>query len=895
MLKVVSAVLVAAVVSRAVALPATSQRTVGRLRIQTLSPTLVRVEAQGSAGFEDRETFMVVNRSFPGVPITGTKVAADGSTHMTTAYYTVVVPKQDDFNEDDQNTQMMVPKHNSTCSNVQADVDGSPASKRIAHNPARQLPTKEACCAACDAEAECHAWVFDPANSCYLLAVLVPEKRTGAFSGGVFASPPSPPYPPGPYAMKGAVSVLALDGTVLASITQSQGLGSVSTALSFPLPSTVANTSSWMIRDGPRFVPPPLGYVPCPVANHTCPTDLYNTTGFDLRNDAADVYIFLLGAATPAEYGYRGLRAEFLALTGPVPSLPDEAFGTWFSWYHKYNQTAAEADIARWRRDELPIDIWGLDMDWRVIANGMEGKEYKVNTEDFPDMRSFYSYAHEHGLSVYMNDHPMSHVNRSDVSELDPSEAKFRYDGLTSLFDLGLDFWWYDENWGGIIPGLTFGSGEVDHLVWGQEIFRSVLAHYTAVNGPRNATKPFETVSLSMFSSQHPAEHRFPVWWTGDVVYTMLLDNVHKMVNGGLDLQPYVHPDCGAHYGVPFVEETPEMFVRWAQFCAMGTIVRFHTNDCCDHRPWTWGEEAEAAIKKILDLRYTLMPTLIAAGRRATEDGTPVVQRLDLTWPDLAEAGAAAPDQYLFADGTILVAPIIPFNGSDPVAKNASNGPGNASRTVWVPPGQWQDAWSSAVVAGPKTIQVTDCPLDQIPMWHKKGSLLLTAKPMGSTKEQSWSELSVEVFPFPLLTERNNDSDHEPMRTYEGAFYDTKANWEAPPKQALHLSQHASGGAASVRIMGGGAARSWRIRVHLPPGQRIARGGLLDGEVVNFTAVDYAPSAERSRGALIVPLTDRPSAGGGPAVVDPVAGHVFEALVIADAAQERMLSFNITD
>ena len=44
-------------------------------------------------------------------------------------------------------------------------------------------------------------------------------------------------------------------------------------------------------------------------------------------------------------------------------------------------------------------------------------------------------------------------------------------------------------------------------------------------------------------------------------MYTMLLDNVHKMVDGGLDLQPYVHPDCGAHYGVPFEQETPEMFV----------------------------------------------------------------------------------------------------------------------------------------------------------------------------------------------------------------------------------------------------------------------------------------------------------------------------------------------
>ena len=82
-----------------------------------------------------------------------------------------------------------------------------------------------------------------------------------------------------------------------------------------------------------------------------------------------------------------------------------------------------------------------------------------------------------------------------------------------------------------------------------------------------------------------------------------------------------------------------------------------------------------------------------------------MVQRLDLTWPSLAAAGADRPDQYLFADGTMLVAPIIPFNGSDPVAKNPTNGTANASRTVWVPPGQWQDGWSSTVVSG-----VSDAP-----------------------------------------------------------------------------------------------------------------------------------------------------------------------------------------
>ena len=188
------------------------------------------------------------------------------------------------------------------------------------------------------------------------------------------------------------------------------------------------------------FVPSAAGVVPPEVAKAsgvTVPPSLAATSGFDGGNDAPDVYIFLPGAARG--YGYTDLRSEYLNLTGPVPALPDEAFGTWFSWYHPYNQSAAMADIERWRKDDLPIDIWGLDMDWRIWAGGEEGKGYFINEKLFPDMRGFYSFAHEHGLSVYMNDHPMA---KGNATQLSPQEVSFRYQGLTSLFDLGLDFWW---------------------------------------------------------------------------------------------------------------------------------------------------------------------------------------------------------------------------------------------------------------------------------------------------------------------------------------------------------------------------------------------------------------------------------------------------------------------
>eukprot|EP00040_Diaphanoeca_grandis_P012991 m.65720 g.65720 ORF g.65720 m.65720 type:complete len:903 (-) comp23596_c0_seq1:497-3205(-) len=873
------------------AIPNASIAIVSDVRVTMLSPTLVRVEQQGPMGFEDRPTFMVVNRSFAGVPITKQFInTTDGSTHLQTTYYTVVLPKK-------PSSAVMSEREtkNDTCTAMHVGMDGGPSSTRINHNPLRGNMSTASCCAACNNETQCTAWVLGGDSKCtdcqcYLLATLAPETASNRVCGGIFT--PTPPPTPAPEVIP--VQVLALNGSVLFSVDT---MNSVNTKLDFPAPYNFsAAVLSWAIRDAPRFVTSKYGAIPINVTKVNIDPALINTSGFDLRNDAEDIYIFLPGAAnlatrssspaavtsTSASYGYTELRSEYLALTGPIPSLPNEAFGTWFSWYHAYNQSAAEDDIAHWRRDDLPIDIWGLDMDWRIWKGGEEGKGYFINTTLFPNMSGFYDYAHSMGLSVYMNDHPMA-----KAEQLSPEEIYFRYQGLTSLFDLGLDFWWYDENWHDIIPGLDFGSGTVDHLVWGQEIYRSVLDYYNAEYGPRNKTKPFKTLTLSMYSSSHPAEHRFPVWWTGDVVYTMLLDNVHKMVDGGLNLQPYVHPDCGAHYGVPYEQETPEMFVRWSQFCAMGTIIRYHTNNCCDHRPWTWGEEAEAAIRSIIKLRYSLMPTLVAAGQRATLDGTPVVQRLDLTWPELSLEGASRNDQYLFGDGAMLVAPIIPFNGSDPVAKNATNGKGNSSRTVWVPPGEWQNAWDSGdVVSGPTNVQVVDCPLDQIPIWHKKGSMLVTTAPAQSTSEQNWTSLSVEVFPFSLLDETTMASP--PLRTWTSYLYDTKVDLENPPRTSLVLHQHATTGSCSLKI-GGGAVREWRIRVHLLPGETVGeRGLLIDGEPAVFSVIRQKQSKAT---ALITPRIDK--AVVDESHVDNVVGSVVEVVVHANRAQESSVQFEI--
>src|SRR5271154_6097479 len=64
---------------------------VGSVRVQMLSSSLVRLESVGAEGFEDRNTFHVVNRNWPGTTYSSNLVS--GTVVITTPGYVVYVPQ----------------------------------------------------------------------------------------------------------------------------------------------------------------------------------------------------------------------------------------------------------------------------------------------------------------------------------------------------------------------------------------------------------------------------------------------------------------------------------------------------------------------------------------------------------------------------------------------------------------------------------------------------------------------------------------------------------------------------------------------------------------------------------------------------------------------------------
>ena len=450
----------------------------------------------------------------------------------------------------------------------------------------------------------------------------------------------------------------------------SADLATVDAQLWWPDP---LSTTSYAIQDFPRFTPPPWGPTLPPTRDIDEP--LRDTSGYDFQNNrAGDVYVFILG--DDLEGWYRS-RREFLRLVGRIPALPTWAHGTWFTYFHQYTEAEAKGEIERWGTDDLPLDVWGLDMNWRSMGPpGDAGHFYNYsNTELFPDFADgstkWFDYIHSKHLKTYFNDHPWPQGPQTS-----PAEVRFRWNGLTSWLKRGLDFWWFDANWGFTIPppgnwssalcvnstrdgthwfqpcvnGTGPATGVIgpgvppvnnrpqweglDNRPWGAHVYYMVAERF---NNDASRGAPI-TLSMASYEkcpgqpqcAEHPGHHRYPVHWTGDGV--QLPASVSSMVNSGVNsFKPYTHSDCGGN------PTDPNAMMRWTAHCALGSILRFHgcgseiPTNC--HQPWIHGNEVEDTVRKYLKLRYQMMPSLLAAGIETTLTGFPTVARGDLFWP----------------------------------------------------------------------------------------------------------------------------------------------------------------------------------------------------------------------------------------------------------------------
>eukprot|EP01062_Namystynia_karyoxenos_P067703 TRINITY_DN6172_c0_g1_i1.p1 TRINITY_DN6172_c0_g1~~TRINITY_DN6172_c0_g1_i1.p1 ORF type:complete len:851 (+),score=211.04 TRINITY_DN6172_c0_g1_i1:93-2555(+) len=792
------------------------------VRVQALSPTLLRIEPQGPMGFEDRSTFMVVNRSSSGIAVSASR-GADGSLLFRTAHYSVAVRRG----------------HSSAAScAAAAATDADTPSRSLRYLGGATAADRSACCSLCQADAGCSGYVFAPNHTsgvnCWPLSGWVATRPAGGRELGCVRG----------CGGQSEVTVSAADGAVLWQQSAAPARGT----LHWPAPLAAR---AYALLDFPRFYVPEWGPEPAPSGQRLDPA-LVATNGYDFRNNVrGDTYVFLLGNDSA---GWQAAREEFIALTGPTPAPPDYAWGTWFTWHYAYTEEEAKSEIALWDELRLPLDIWGLDMNWRYTDNNTDHFYDKPNTELFPDLANgstaWFDYITSKKLRTYFNDHPYPVAPQTD-----PQEVAFRWEGLTRWMDKGLTFWWFDRNWKFSIPppnddagGQTGGSWDgLTNAAWGSHLYHTAVAIYDRKH--RNSTEV--PLTLTKFAppnwrpglapieaAESPAQHRYPVWWTGDGV--SLQASVHSMVDQGIHgFKPYVHSDCGGDY-----RGSAGDLMRWVAHSALGTVLRFHGTLGADHRPWTYDNHTVGVVRQYLQMRYRLAPSLIAAGRETARTAFPFVARCDLFWPEHAESRSN--EQYIFLEDT-LIAPI--WDSSQNLTR----------RAVWIPPGVWEDAWTGEAVSGPLSTHAEQ-PYERLPMWHRRGGVVVTASSAGlRIEDQDWGQLIVEAWP------EEGQSSRRAVHPRGGGASAT-----------VVLS--CSGGRAELTISAaaGGAPRGWLLRLHLRPGQRPAPAAVIDGAPASYALLQPAAGS----GAW-------PFAGAG-ALPPPAAGPVVELELPPSAGPRRV-------
>jgi len=299
------------------------------------------------------------------------------------------------------------------------------------------------------------------------------------------------------------------------------------------------------------------------------------------------------------------------------------------------------------------------------------------------------------------------------------------------MFDNGVDSWWMDavEPENDALKGTKthIGSGDFYRLTYPLMVSKAVS------EGQREASSDKRVCILtrSAFSGQQ----RYGIInWSGDIGGTW--DVFRNQIVAGLNYTitgfPYWTTDIGGFFRPGNSQYTDEKYhellTRWYQWGTFNPIFRMH-GYMTETEPWKFGQKVEDNMRKMLNLRYRLLPYIYSEAWQVTKNGSTMMRPLVM---DFNGDTAAVNRQYQYMFGkSLLVAPITE--------------PGISEWNVYLPKSvAWYDFWTGKRYDGGQNIK-TDAPLDRIPLFVKAGSIIPIGKIIQHSGEKS-DTLEIRVY-----------------------------------------------------------------------------------------------------------------------------------------------------
>lgn len=481
------------------------------------------------------------------------------------------------------------------------------------------------------------------------------------------------------------------------------------------------------------------------------------------RSEQIDDYVFAFG------HDYRAAVKALYDICGKAPLIPRYALGNWWSRYHRYTDKEYLHLLDDFARDNVPISVATIDMDWHYswfvkdeknipddIANdpeyvsesaltthgGIGWTGYSWNKDLFPDYKAFLADIKKRDIKVTLNLHPAGGVRYWEdqyeefcrAMNFDSSTRKMvpfditNDDYINNYFKIlhkpyerdGVDFWWIDWQ-----QGNTTKLQGLDPL-WS-------LNHYHYLDNAVGHDMP-----LIMSRYCGVGAHRYPLGFSGDTFTTWkslayLPEFTNRSSNIGYTWWSH---DIGGHFDG---DKDDEMMIRYVQYGVFNPIMRLHStaHPVMSKEPDMCVNGTNLLLKELLRLRHRLVPYIYTANYRNFAYGEPLSEPIYYTCPKTA-AAYKYDNNYMFGS-ELLVAPIV------------QKGVKNVGKVkAYLPKGIWTDIFNGNVYKGGQVVTMYRH-LDTIPVLAREGAVIPMAKTVEGNCPDNPKELEV------LLYKGNNE------------------------------------------------------------------------------------------------------------------------------------------
>ena len=276
------------------------------------------------------------------------------------------------------------------------------------------------------------------------------------------------------------------------------------------------------------------------------------------------------------------------------------------------------------------------------------------------------------------------------------------------------------------------------HNVNGQRVRHDRVHNLYGGNMTRAAGEAFACLrpgrrTLLYSRSSFIGSHRYGGIWLGDNASTwaQLLANIQMMPNVQLCGFLYTGADlCGFSY-----DTTPDLALRWLEFGLFTPLMRNHATDGSRMQEYYRFADMLPALRKMLRLRYALLPYLYSTFMKAALENTSYFRPLGFDFPADPDAREVQ-DQLLLGEG-VMVAPVYTQNAS--------------GRHVYLPEAMKlyrirsvDDYDTELLPAGHHYVR---CALDEVLLFIRPGHAVPVARPASCTAQLDDTALTLWACP----------------------------------------------------------------------------------------------------------------------------------------------------